>query len=117
VVSNHRIRGSALAGHTLAWCWCCWLTFLTLVLVLVLVLPRCWCWLVSREAFLFLQTRFDIDVIILAGRGKSFSAGAEVATGGFAPSDPNATGPSSQRERRVSSTTFNAYIILTQCLH
>ena len=57
---------------------------------------------VGREAFVFLQTRFDIDVIILAGRGKSFSAGAEVASGGFATPDPNATGPASQRERRVS---------------
>ena len=53
-----------------------------------------------EEAFLFLHTRFDIDVVVLAGRGKSFSAGAEVATGGFAPGDPDATGPSSQRERR-----------------
>ena len=51
-----------------------------------------------EEAFLFLHTRFDIDVVVLAGRGKSFSAGAEVATGGFAPGDPDATGPSSASE-------------------
>lgn len=56
-----------------------------------------------EQAFLFLQTRFDLDVVVLAGKGKSFSAGAEVASGGFAPGDPDKTGPSSQRERRHAS--------------
>ena len=32
-----------------------------------------------EKAFLFLQTRFDLNVIILAGAGKSFSAGAELS--------------------------------------
>ena len=53
-----------------------------------------------------MHTRFDVDVVILAGRGKSFSAGAEVATGGFAPPDPDVTSPASQRERRVSKEPF-----------
>ena len=63
---------------------------------------------------MFLQTRFDIDVVILAGRGKSFSAGAEVATGGFAPPDPDFTAPVSQRERRVreESCLFDSYILV-----
>ena len=47
-----------------------------------------------EKAFLFLQTRFDLNVIILAGAGKSFSAGAELSGTFFA------TGAGDERETR-----------------
>lgn len=55
-----------------------------------------------QAAFLFLHGRFDVSVVVLAGQGKSFSAGAEVAAGGFAPPVDGGGGGAvgSQRERR-----------------